>query len=309
VHPGGTEVITENLGPANNPCPDDHKGLGGTTLLDSKVLWHHDALFSEDYQTTVTNPALRAPIHKGDRIRITGYYANKDYAWYTAMTHNGAYIDTAQPPKGRCKPYFVGGKQEAHWVTKRIKRRVTYKISRSGNLVRKVHWVKKRVRVGEELTAGVPNRPWGMHDHDSLCGADLGAPPCDKPDTHRPPGDFTDQVTISNFLYTPGDMGMNGDMGNPPRVHFGQSLRFVNADQSADIRHSVTTCNAPCNGPYVGNYPHANGIWDSGTLGYDAIDGGTPDPVADTPANLPVGRYTYFCRIHPWMRGEFDVVP
>src|SRR3954452_257593 len=38
VHPGGEEVITENLGPANNPCPDDHRGYGGTTLLDSHVL-------------------------------------------------------------------------------------------------------------------------------------------------------------------------------------------------------------------------------------------------------------------------------
>jgi plastocyanin len=28
-----------------------------------------------------------------------------------------------------------------------------------------------------------------------------------------------------------------------------------------------------------------------------------------TPKNLPVGTYTYFCRIHPSMRGAFRVVP
>jgi plastocyanin len=116
-------------------------------------------------------------------------------------------------------------------------------------------------------------------------------------------------VTISNFLYVPGDLGLSGEQGNPPRVHHGESLTFVNADQSADIRHSVTTCNLPCDGTYVGNYPWANGVWDSGTLGYDAIDGGTPDPVSSTPKDLPVGRYAYFCRIHPWMRGQFEVVP
>lgn len=165
------------------------------------------------------------------------------------------------------------------------------------------------MKAGVSVTAGVPNRAWGMHDHDTLCGVDLGAQPCERPVTYRPAGDFADQVTISNFVYTPGDMGLTGDIGNPPRVHHGQSLRFVNADQAADIRHSVTTCNLPCNGPYVGNYPWANGVWDSGTLGYDAIDGGHPNPVAQTPTSLPVGRYAYFCRIHPWMRGQFEVVP
>ena len=93
------------------------------------------------------------------------------------------------------------------------------------------------------------------------------------------------------------------------QVPQGTSLRFVNADQAANIRHSVTTCPWPCNGPYVANYPHADGVWDSGTLGYDAIDGGSPNPVAETPTDLKVGKYSYFCRIHPWMRGAFEVVP
>jgi plastocyanin len=59
----------------------------------------------------------------------------------------------------------------------------------------------------------------------------------------------------------------------------------------------------------VANYPLPDGAWDSRTLGYDAIDGGQPNPVASTPPDLPVGRYSYFCRIHPWMRGAFEVVP
>lgn len=306
VHPGGKEVITENLGSVKNPCPDDHRGFGGTTLLDSHVLWRN-GMFSEDYQTEVTNPAWRAPIHKGDRLRITGLYENKDHAWYTVMTHNGLYVDTTQPPKGRCKPYLVGGLEEQHTVIKR-KRTVRYSISRSGKLVRNVKVRKIRTKVGTDVIAGVPNRAWGHHA-DSFCGVDLGGQPCDRPVTPRPTGPPTDQVTITNFLYVPGDMGLSGQQGDPPTVKHGQSLRFVNFDQSADIRHSVTTCNLPCNGTYVGNYPWANGVWDSGTLGYDAVDGGTPDPVSETPKDLPVGRYAYFCRIHPWMRGQFEVVP
>jgi len=27
-----------------------------------------------------------------------------------------------------------------------------------------------------------------------------------------------------------------------------------------------------------------------------------------TPPDLAPGRYTYYCRIHPWMRGAFEVV-
>jgi hypothetical protein len=65
----------------------------------------------------------------------------------------------------------------------------------------------------------------------------------------------------------------------------------------------------PCNGPYVANYPYPDGVWDSQTLGYDPIDGGEQNPRASTPANLSVGKYAYFCRIHPWMRGAFEVVP
>jgi len=195
---------------------------------------------------------------------------------------------------------------EAH--REKIRKKVTYRISRSGKLIRRVRWVKRKVTVGVDVTAGVPNRAWGHH-HDLFCGVDIGGQPCERPYEERPPGDFVDQVTIGNFLYLPGDRSLGGDQGNPPRIHHGQSLRFVNADQTADIRHTVTTCAWPCVGTYVANYPFPDGAWDSGTLGFDAIDGGSPDPVSSTPPDLAVGKYSYFCRIHPWMRGAFEVVP
>ena len=122
-------------------------------------------------------------------------------------------------------------------------------------------------------------------------------------------GPPTGQVTIANFQYRPGDRSLSGTEGLPPAVPEGTSLTFFNADQMLNIRHSVTTCRWPCNGPYVANYPHPDGIWDSTTLGYDLVSGGSPNPVAQTPPDLKVGRYAYFCRIHPWMRGAFEVVP
>ena len=70
----------------------------------------------------------------------------------------------------------------------------------------------------------------------------------------------------------------------------------------------MTTCPWPCNGPYVANYPIGDGRWDSGMLGYDLVDGGSPIPFARTPSDMPAGKYAYFCRTHPWMRGAFEVV-
>jgi hypothetical protein len=291
VHPGGYRVLTENMGSEESPCPDDGRGTGGTLLLTADTI-NRQVPLSEDYQTEVTRPSWRAPIHKGDRIRITGYYANKKHAWYTAMTHNGIYIDEKQPPKGRCKPYLVG---------KDRKKRVRRKVKGSAGRTR---IVRRRI----DPTDGVPNRKWG-HSHDTFCGVKFGFDPCEPPFDAPEPGPAASRVLIANFQYLPGGRTAPGDQARPPTVKKGESLQFVNVDQQANIRHSVTTCKYPCNGRYVSNYPWADGRWDSGTLGYDPIDGGTPNPASSTPTDLPVGKYAYFCRIHPFMRGEFQVVP
>ncbi|MCW3014350.1 MAG: hypothetical protein JWO02_1442, partial [Solirubrobacterales bacterium] len=50
--------------------------------------------------------------------------------------------------------------------------------------------------------------------------------------------------------------------------------------------------------------------FDSGELGFGPR-GLTPASNTDrwsTPKNLPTGTYTYFCRVHPFMRGGFRVV-
>ena len=277
LHPGGLRVTTENYGSVENPCPQTGGGYGGTVLLKSDALWRKNVPFSEDFQMEVTNPAFRAPIHEGDRIRISGTYENKKHGWYSVMTHQGLYIDESQPPKGRCKPYLVGKAGKA--------------------------------KAKADPTAGVKNRGWGHHPTDKICGKRFDAPLCERPIEDRGPGMATNTVTIANFQYHPGDYSLGGIEGAPPRVPQGTSMNFINIDQALNIRHSVTTCRWPCNGPYVANYPLPNGIWDSGTLGFDIIDGGSPNPTASTPPDLKPGKYSYFCRIHPWMRGAFEVTP
>ena len=73
------------------------------------------------------------------------------------------------------------------------------------------------------------------------------------------------------------------------------------------LYHSITSCKAPCNRKTGIAYPIADGPvqFDSGTLGSRIPAAGVDE--WKTPANLRPGTYTYFCRIHPFMRGAFRV--
>jgi plastocyanin len=140
------------------------------------------------------------------------------------------------------------------------------------------------------------------------------APAVGPPASSLPDGPLTDGLTvpIDNFVYGQGDLTLGGSRGRPPVVHQGQSLTFVNNDYNVGPGewHTITSCKAPCNAQTGIAYPLANGPvdFDSGELGLG------PAPTANrttwsTPSTLPAGTYSYFCRIHPFMRGSFRVLP
>jgi plastocyanin len=106
--------------------------------------------------------------------------------------------------------------------------------------------------------------------------------------------------------------------GRPPVVRAGRSITFKNLDATRRMSarksayHTITACRAPCNRSTGVAYPIADGkvTFDSGELGYGPAIG-TPAANRDTwktPKSLKPGTYTYFCRIHPFMRGSFRVV-
>src|SRR5262249_1576440 len=125
----------------------------------------------------------------------------------------------------------------------------------------------------------------------------------------------TNDVKIADFVYAPGDMELGQSI---PTVQKGQSLKFTNFDDKATpegLWHTITACKAPCNKSTGIAYPIAvpEVQFDSGELGTaDAFvaSGAPPSGKLEwsTPADLPAGTYTYFCRIHPFMRGAFKVV-
>jgi plastocyanin len=132
----------------------------------------------------------------------------------------------------------------------------------------------------------------------------------DLPDARSlPNGALTSLVDISNYEYAPTDLDL---ATNVPTVQAGQPLTFSNLDAPASgygTWHSITACAAPCNGATGIAYPLADGPveFDSGQLG----NFGQPTAgklTWDTPANLKKGTYTFFCRVHPFMRGAFRVV-
>ena len=91
----------------------------------------------------------------------------------------------------------------------------------------------------------------------------------------------------------------------------GQSLTFLNRDAARTIYHTITACKAPCNRTTGIAYPLADGPvdFDSGELGFgpEGFTAAANRDTWSTPTTLGTGTYTYFCRVHPFMRGSFRV--
>jgi plastocyanin len=275
LHAGGTDTVLSNLGSVANPCP--HRGMArypGTTLLNSRVIGHHGVWPSNDYQMGLSQYRWRAYVHKGDRIAVNGSYLTQRYAYPDAMVFAGLYIDrSAQPPAGSgCAPFLDGDPGAS------LKRVIRTHI----------------------------NHPWSMYPDQETCSH------CDTPEPRPAPGPATNIVNIVGMQYQPGNGGTSGMPIGPPVVTRGQALTFVNEDYAESLmRHTVTTCRAPCNGPGLTNNPFYDGRFDSGVLGYmieDAYVSGETYPrwSLDT-SHMRPGYYTYFCRLHPFMRGAFYV--
>ena len=124
----------------------------------------------------------------------------------------------------------------------------------------------------------------------------------------KPGKPATAPIDIKGFIYSRGDLNKRTSI---PTIKRGQSITFKNDDAAIDIQHSVTACKAPCNGRTGVAFPLANGPvdFDSATLGFGpsfATAAANRDTWS-TPTDLPAATYTYYCRIHPFMRGAFRV--
>jgi plastocyanin len=144
-----------------------------------------------------------------------------------------------------------------------------------------------------------------------------GGKPTDLPDPRLlPDGPAPFPNGIEAYEYQQGDLDAVGTASYPPTIKAGETLTFKNydAEPSENVFHTITSCAAPCNLSTGIAYPIANGpvSFDSAQLGFNYAGFGAPAADRDTwttPSNLQPGTYSFFCRIHPFMRGSFRVTP
>jgi len=139
---------------------------------------------------------------------------------------------------------------------------------------------------------------------------------------NAPDGPSTSNIAIGNFQYSPGDLTTIGSTGIPT-VKLGSTLTFTNLDSGIDAYHTITSCGYPCIGETGADFPVSDGATstgravdlDSGQLGYGipTISGVKNNAqwsvnVSSSNGYQPGEIVTFFCRIHPGMRGAFKVV-
>jgi plastocyanin len=250
-------------------------------LFRSEAKYYEPAgAVSWDVSLTGTEADWRVGLKAGDRLNTTVTYDTRKASWYESM--------------GIMVVFYADG------LVGSPKDPFTQAIDTRG-LVTHGH-LKENDNHGGEPDAGLPDA------RDLLDGT-------------RP-----SNVDIKGYIYASGDLSSTGRAGRPPVVRAGQALKFTNLDAtkamtpSGSAYHTITACKAPCSATTGIAYPLANADvqFDSGELGYGpdlpiAGFGGKFTPAANrntwkTPKTLGSGTYTYFCRVHPFMRGAFRVV-
>jgi len=239
--------------------------------------WEPAGAVSWDVAMTVSPPDWKINVRAGDIISVSGTYDTARASWYESMA-----IMSTQVAEGW---HGVDPFTAAYPTTGEV-----------------THGPLAENRNHGGRPGGLPD-PFELLDGPVLSGTTL---------------------RVKDFVFGPSDLAGLGRRTGVPVVTAGRSLTFRNDDaprsvvgsyggpdegQRQPIYHTITACKAPCNRSTGIAYPLADGAgdYDSGELGY----GGPPSAGRNTwktPKTLKPGTYTYFCRVHPFMRGAFRVI-
>jgi hypothetical protein len=277
LHPGGLYDDLDLIRPGASPSGGAVPGPVPNSVhlfRSSAHYWDPRGPISWDMAMGATAPNWNPEVKAGDVLRVSTTYETKRASWYESM--GIMVVWEAWDDQSGVDPFSHAVNQTGHLT--------------HGHLKETNH-----------------------HGGSKWVGATLSK----LPDCRR------SQVVIAHFTYLPGDFRAVGPNRCIPTIRRGRSLSFVNDDASPDassnplapnqaylysIFHTVTSCQNPCGLDTGISYPLANGPgnYDSAQLGV-----GTPASGSlswKSPANLRPGTYTYFCRIHPFMRGVFRVI-
>lgn len=293
LHPGGLRV---NLQVARDG--PDLGQVDGDDPTEVKRLFRSDARYYEpagavswDVAMEATPRSWRISLKAGDTVSINTTYDVKKASWYESMGILPLAWSRAQDPLAR-DPFDQAAEVEAMYKAGGI---LTH-----GRLKENIDW-KARTKLK-------------LADPRDLAGS--GPVPAAG-------------IGIRSFFFLDG--GFNAIRGfpssemRPPVITSGEAVTFTNEDalpsmpQTEQAWHTITSCRAPCNrGAGIG-YPLAGGPikFDSGQLGYGTgtsagVTTGantytTPPLTASPTAGKRGTTYSYFCRIHPLMRGSIRV--
>jgi plastocyanin len=239
---------------------------------------------SWDVSMEATRPQWRIALKAGDTVSVNAVYDVKRASWYESMGILPLSYTTADDPAAR-DPFDDAAA------------------------------VEDMYEAGGILTHGRLPENIDRKARDNLKLPD----PRDLKSKGRVPASG---INIDGFSYRKGGYaaakGIPRRLLRPPVLGPGKTVLFNNLDaqlgmpDDEQVWHSITSCKAPCNrGSGIG-YPLANGPvkFDSGQLGFGSgLSSGvtTQTDEYETPKFNKAGTYTYFCRIHPFMRGSFRV--
>jgi plastocyanin len=282
---------------------------------------------SWNFSMTVTGSPLgwKVKVKPGDVIRLNAVYDSRVSSWYENMGIVVAYVAPKDPHGPPGVDVFdddvriVNGAPSSAKLPK-------------GNFV---FGYRPRTDCHPSLTG--PHKTLCLHGqvtHPARPESEDAVGPCTKrscPPLTSKDGPMVTDIHAAGFTYGSADLGVI-DATGIPRVKKGEPVRFWNEDTALGVWHTFTACRYPCDGPTGINYPLADGgngdpgdpmNFESMEIGWGLLFdptksqvGGSGDYDAQwaqdglewsfTPTRP--GVYTFYCRVHPGMRGAFKVV-
>jgi hypothetical protein len=295
LHPGGRTVDLRVARDGPDPGTED-----GDDISEIRPLFRSDARYYEpagavswDVSMEATRPEWRIALKAGDTVSINATYNVNRASWYESMGIMPLAYTTEEDPLARDPFDDEAAVQEMYEAGGILTHgRLPENIDRQARKNLRLPDPRKLPRSKRKLTnAG---------------------------------------LRVKSFSYSIGGYsaarGFPTGLMRPPVVRPGARVKFTNLDAIASMPqqeqawHSITSCKPPCNrGAGIG-YPLAAGPikFDSGQLGYGTGLSSTVTTGSNVYRTPPLkagkGRkraktYTYFCRIHPFMRGSIRVVP
>ena len=289
LHPGGLNVDLQVSRDGPDPGTVDGDDRSETRrLFRSKAHYYEPAgAVSWDVSMEATRPDWRIALKGGDTLSIDTTYNVKRASWYESMGILPLAYTKANDPAAK-DPFDDDAAVQAMYDEGGI---LTH-----GRLPENID---KKAR--KNLKLPDPRK--------------LGSRGREVPSTG---------IDIEGFRYLPGGFSASRNspksLMRPPLIDPGQSATFTNLDapsveqpQEQQTWHSITSCKPPCNrGAGIG-YPLARGPikFDSGQLGFGTLASSLvttgSNVYTSPPLTKPGKTYTYFCRIHPFMRGSIRV--